>query len=253
MAEEVKEKVTEEPTLTSEEQMEALKTQLGEANEATKQAQALAEEKEKGFKSLQRQLSEKKVIPQSSLPQAQATQELISAIENQVREAGDTMSPTTQAKLNAARQQLAAIEQQAAYEKQAAITLGVAADLRNELIDADIDPDDSKCDGVWDAIQIAKMSDGNFDNAKKRTSRIIKNIKKEEPKKEEPSDDAVQVAARKILEKEGKLKTHEGTISGGGGSIPTDTEKFAAWVGGLTPEEFAKRKDDINAAYRNLK
>ncbi len=244
MAEEVEEKVTEEPTLTPEEQMEALKTQLGEANEATKQAQALAEEKEKGFKSLQRQLSEKKVIPQSSLPQAQATQELISAIENQVREAGDTMSPTTQAKLNAARQQLAAIEQQAAYEKQDAITLGVAADLRNELIDAGIDPDGSKCDGVWDAIQIAKMSDGNFDNAKKRTSRIIKNIKKEEPKKEEPSDDAVQVAARKILEKEGKLKTHDGGPSGAGSRVYSPEQlgdmSYKEWVAAGKPRATVK-------------
>lgn len=238
-------------TPTPEEQMETLRTQLTEANTAKEQALALAAEKEKGFKSVQRQLSAKKVIPPSSTPQAQATQELISAIESQVREAGDTMSPTTQAKLNAARQQLATIEQQAAFERQDAVTAGVADDLRNDLIEVGIDPDDSKCDGVWDAIQIAKMSDGNFDSAKKRASRIIKSAKPEEKKEPEPTEEQVQVAARKILEKEGKLKTHDGTPSGGGAKTYKSEEVLKTLDNAtMTPQEIHAQVVELEKAAR---
>jgi len=216
-----------EPTLTPEEQMEALTTQVAEANAAKEKAEALAEEKEKGFKRLQRQLSEKKkATPQvSTSGTARAIQASIDAIEEQAREAGE-ISPTTQAKLNAARQQLAMMEQQAAYERQDAITDGVIADLRNEFEEAGVDPDSPQCDGVWDSVKIAKMSDGNFDTAKSRASRIIKSAEpKKEEKKAEPeseeldiNDPKVQVGLRKLLEKEGKLKTHEGSPSGASGS-----------------------------------
>ncbi|KKN25866.1 hypothetical protein LCGC14_0880530, partial [marine sediment metagenome] len=137
-----------EPTPTLEEQIEALTTQVTEATERATVAEATAEEKTQGFKSIQRQLSEKqKTVPQNSSAQAQATQELISAMEAQAREDG-TMTPTTQAKLTTARQHLATVEQQALYERQDAVTAGVKNDLRNDFIEAGIDPDDSKCDGV---------------------------------------------------------------------------------------------------------
>lgn len=236
MAEKEEGKVTEpevkEPTLTPEEQMEAMKTQLAEANTAKEQALALAEEKEKGFKSVQRQLSAKKTtVPQSTSPQVQATQELISAMETQAREAGD-MTPATQARLNAARQQLATAEQQAAYERQDAVTTGVTNDLRNDLIEVGIDPDSVQCDGVWDAIQIASMSDGKFDSAKKRASRIIEGTKKPAEKKEDaelPEDDPrVQTAARKLFEKSPAFKTHDGSPSGASGADDEFIKKFSA-------------------------
>ena len=173
-----------EPTPTPEEQMEALKTQLAEATERATTAEATAEEKTQGFKSIQRQLSEKqKTIPQNSSAQAQATQEVINAMEAQLREAGD-ISPATQAKLTTARQHLASAEQQAQWERQDAVTTGVVNDLRNDFIEAGIDPDSAQCDAVWDAIRLAKIDDGNFDSAKSRATRVIKSVKPKEVKAE---------------------------------------------------------------------
>lgn len=213
-------------TLTPEEQMEAYKTQLTEANEATKQAQALAEEKEKGFKRLQRQLSEKKkATPQASTSgTARALQEMIGAIEAQAGEVGE-LSPVTQSKLNAARQQLAGLEQQAVYERQEAVTNQYRDSFIAKIEATGLDPDDEKFDRVWNIFDRAEDRKGvpGFEQAEKRLDRILKSAepKKEEPKKEPElaeDDERVQVAARKLLEKEGKLKTHEGTPSGASGS-----------------------------------
>ena len=254
MAEIEEEKGTEveEPTLTLEEQMEAIKTQLAEANERATAAEARAEEKEEGFKTLQRRLSKQKPIPQvSTSGTTQALHEMIGALEAQARETGE-LSPATQAKLNAARQQMAMAEQQAAYERQDVITNGVIADLRDELEEAGIDPDSPQCDGIWDSIKIAKASDGDrgasgyFETAKNRASRIIKSA---EPKKEkvEPEldedDPRVQAAALKLFKKNPAFKTHEGTPSGASGSDDEFLKRFN--TGELNSPEDKKRAKKI--------
>ena len=229
MAEKVKEQETEveEPTPTPEEQMESLKTQLAEATEKATTAEAVAEEKTKGFKRIQRQLSEKqKIVPRASTSgTAQALQEVISAMEAQASEAGE-MNLATQTKLTLARQHLATVERQAAYEKEDAITAEVTVDLRNELIEAGVDPDSAQCDTVWDAVRIARMDNGNFDSAKSRSGRIIKNAKpKEDTVEVKPEDeekrinDLADAKALEILKKTPGFKTHEGVPSGSTGTF----------------------------------
>ncbi len=56
-------------------------------------------------------------------------------------------------------------------------------------------------------------------------------------------DEAVQVAARKILEKEGKLKTHDGMPSGASGSDEEFIKRFS--VGELNSPEDIKRAQEI--------
>lgn len=230
-------------TLTPEEQMEAIKTQLTEAEERATTAEAKAEEKEKGFKSVQRQLSEQKLAPPktSTSGTAQALQEVIGALEAQAAEVGE-LTPTTQAKLNAARQTLAIVERDAVFERQETVTSGVIADLRNKFEAIGEDPDDPKFDSIWDAVQIAKLSDGNFDRAKGRAERILRVVKPPEDKKpEEPklTDEQKEKVARKWKEEHGELKTHEGIPSGTGGELTVEmVEKMSA-------DEKFERRDEI--------
>jgi len=160
--------------------------------------------------------------PKSSQGMADALKSTIGVLESQVSEMGE-VSPATRARLAETKQHLANLEQQASYERQEAITSGVKADLRRELDEAGIDPDSIQCDGIWDAIQIANMSDGNFDGAKGRTARIIKSAKPEEDKKEvkpeeELSEDhpIVQRALLKAMGKNPAFKIHEGRPTGAG-------------------------------------
>jgi len=185
--------------------------------------------------------------PKSSRGMADALKSTIGVLESQVSEMGE-VSPATRTKLAETKQHLANLEQQAAYERQEAITSGVKADLRKELDEAGIDPDSIQCDGIWDAIQIADMSDGNFDGAKGRATRVIKSAKSKEEKKavkpeeEELSEDdpRVQKALLKAMEKNPAFKTHDGTPSGAGGGKLTVEQ-----VRNMPPEERKARAKDI--------
>lgn len=177
---------------------------------------------------------EQKVVPKvSTSGTAQALQEMIGAIEAQAREVGGEISSATQVKLNAARQQLAMVERDAVFEKQEVVTNQVIVDLRSKCEDAGEDPDDPKFDSVWDAIQIAKLSDGNFDRAKSRTDRILKQVKPPEdkkgaePKEPELTDEQTERVVRKWKDKHGELQTHEGAPSGASGSDDEFIKKFS--------------------------
>ncbi len=113
-------------------------------------------------------------------------------------------------------------EQQAQWERQDGLTAAATNDLRNDFIEAGIDPDSAQCDAVWDAIRLAKIDDGNFDSAKSRATRVIKSVKPKEVKaevkledEEKRISDMAEAKALEILKKTPGWKSHDGEPSGG--------------------------------------
>ena len=221
---EIAPEVEAEQTLTPEEQVEAIKTQLAEAEERAIAAEAKAEEKDKGFRTIQQQLSKKTATPSvATSGTARALQEMIGAIEAQASEEVGGITPATQAKLNAARQQLVAVEQQAVYERQEAITSDFRNNFNAKIEAAGLDPDDDKFDRFWTMVERAedKLGVPGFEKADKRLDRILETTKPSEEKKAEPklTPEQEEKIARRWKEKHGELETHEGTPSGASGSF----------------------------------
>ena len=187
---EVTPEVEPEPTLTSEDQTEELKTQLAIEKTAREKAEALATEKEKGFKRIQRQLStSKKVTPRTPTSgTAQTIQGVIDVLEAQAAEVGD-IPPATQAKISGLRQQLAMAEQQAVYEKQEAITSDFRERGIAKIEAAGFSPDDERFDRYQTMLDRAedKLGVPGFERAEQRLDHILETAKpKVETKEEKP-------------------------------------------------------------------
>ena len=63
------------------------------------------------------------------------------------------------------------------------------------------------------------------------------------------SEEAMEELAQQLPKKgtpKPSLKTDAGTTAGGGGGIPTDRERFRAWVANMSQAEYEKRKPEID-------
>ncbi|KKN11724.1 hypothetical protein LCGC14_1023520, partial [marine sediment metagenome] len=140
---------------------------------------------------------------------------------------------------------------QAQWERQDAVTTGVVNDLRNDFIEAGIDPDSAQCDAVWDAIRLAKIDDGNFDSAKSRATRIVKSAKPKEKVEVKPEDEEKRIEAKalEILKKTPGWKNHEGAPSGGGAKTYKSEEVLKTLDNAtMTPQEIHTQVVELEKA-----
>jgi len=118
------------------------------------------------------------------------------------------------------------------------------AAIEQKIEDASQDPNDEKFDRVWDAFKIA-TSDGDFNDARKRTDRILGQVKQPEKEGKELKETEEQrierlanEKARKMMEEKGLLVTETG---GPSATSPSSEEAYAKYIAGEITEEQAKQ------------
>lgn len=162
---------------------------------------------------------------------------LLDLAERQAREASDAEGLEKIAALRVAetkKQQQRTLELQLA--KQQEVIDSKREEIEQKIKESGQDPDDVKFDNVWLAWELAGAKDGDFSRVDKRLSKLLGTGKSVE--KSEESD------KRKELEAKGLLKPEGVAPAGAVGSYTRQQ------IDRMTPDEFAKNYDRIQAAYR---
>ncbi len=242
---------TEQKTPTPEEQLVTLQAELDkERGERTKLVQ-FAEEKEKGFKSLQRELSErdKKLSSFSALhEEIQATREdqkLLAAYVASL--AGRTEDDFEQAKGNkdALLKQLEEKEKQRTVVKQQKELQERAESIRQRVESLGYTPDTEEYHEIRNLVR-----NGDFEYAELKVKKIEekRNVGNKEPEtkpeSKETEEQRIERLAKamyqKMLEDKGLLTSDAGTPSQGVSSYAEAAKKYAA--GEISSEEFKKHR-----------
>lgn len=232
---------TTEPTPTQKEDVETLKAELAKTK-------ALAEEKEKGFKTLQREIAKLKRQPQTE--QSPVTKSIVNELDN-LSKSTYSDDPAAQARISVLKNQLADEERKALVSRQQAQIDTKREELYDQLREAGLDPTDESItadlenaldDEMW-------MGDGSFKRADRQLKKILKNVKpsevkeKVDTKKPETEAQLRERIEREVLEKHGLLKPEKANPSSVHGRTWSREE-----IRNMSPEDYVQNRKDIEEA-----
>lgn len=225
---------------------ESVEDRIAKLEEAVKTADAKADEKDKGFRTLQQKYD--KLYKQQSEPgKNDSTRLMLDEIER-LGSSVYSDDSNAQARISTLKAEIGRIEQAAQYNTKMREQQQIAGDKRVELEDkireAGGDPEDIKFDGVWDSWELSSLADGKFERADTRLDKILK-VKPAETKPVETEDKIRERIERETLEKY-KLTSPEKTRpSAAGKNIPTKMEDFREWVK-EHPDEYRESKKEVD-------
>lgn len=205
-----KEEIQEEETPTQ----ETVEDKLSKLEERLAKAESLAEEKDKGFRTLQ-QKYDRLYKSRTETPEDSSgiTKKLTDEIE-QLGKATYQDDPNAQARIIALKSEVANIERdqarKAQLKKQESLAQEARDELEDKIRDAGYDPDDENFDSVWDKWELASLADGKFERAENKLSRILSKMKpKEEEKKPVEDEEKMRERIKREILEEYNLNPKE--------------------------------------------
>ncbi len=168
---------------------------------------------------------------------------------NLYREQLVAVDPEAETRIKAAQYDAGQATRETA-EREAAMNQQMLADLREQVEDLGLDPNDTRI--AWNASMEDRVV--YWKGVLKSAHKIVKDqLPKPQPAPLPPPQETYeQLKERARREARMELGLESVDTSTGaapmGGDIPTDRVKFAEWIGGMSQAEYEKREPEITAA-----
>jgi len=229
-----------EQTLTAEEQLEALQTKLAEA-------EARAEEKDKGFRTLQQTFRE----TEKQLKQQQATALEIQDLKEQMKlvaayvatsagEEEESLIEPAPKKKEDLLQKFDQLEKERQAKAQQEQFIKQVAEYQKRTVDLGLTEED---EDYWEIGDLVTM--GSFRRADIKLKKLENAEKEKEPVGEKDIDKLAEEKKREWLVEKGYLTSDTGLPAGAAGRTYTREQ-----IAKMSTAEYAKNKEDIDNALR---
>lgn len=246
------------PAPESEEDIDAVRSQLQEALNKAKEAEdgkkKAEEEAKKHHRVATDQGRELKKLRESQLPPTQPTSLVpLKAMADELERLSQSSyadDPAAAVRLSAIKKQIADEEMRQWVEVREAFTRDWRGTLEKQIAESGLTPEDSQFDDVWETFDIAYSVDGKFERAEKKLNRILKEIKpmgvqktSEAPK--QPTEKEVRDQIRAEVMKEFNLLPTSTT--GPSGSSKVFSRKA---INEMPLDEYEKIQPEVDKARR---
>jgi len=199
----------ETPKETLEDKFARLDAESKDLKARVEKAEGLAEEKDKGFRTLQERYR-RRFHEEPFTEESKATainKKIIDELERQ-RNPNYADDADAQVRIQALRNELTTAEREetrkAQMRRQESLSEESKGNLEDKIREAGQDPDDEKFDVVWTEWRLSSLADGKFDNVENKLGKILTRMKPKETEEVKPVDDEKKTEAemRERIERE---------------------------------------------------
>ena len=194
-------KTDETSTPTTDERLALIEEEL-------QKAKSLAEEKDKGFRTLQQKydrLYKARTVDEPDSTVSTINKKIVDELDRQ-RNPNYADDPQSQERIQALKIELAKAEaeesRKAQLRKQESMANEAKESLEDKIREAGFEPEDEKFDTVWDKWDLARLADGKFERAEEKLTRILSRAKPKEETVEEKKPVETEEQMRERLERE---------------------------------------------------